>query len=175
MKRERRTWKRMTLLLIVAGLAVGGWATLDTGRIAGELGVASTPAPAPVVVSGPDLTAGALPHVRAKGQDPIEKATVFEVRVKNMTSGPVPAKSLVLIVDRVTDNRNGEEVGDRIDVLNADGHTQDGKSYYRVEADHGVWLGPAEKAKPIQVKLRERDKIHFFTPSFRVREVSAQG
>lgn len=175
MKRGTRSIKRMIVLLVVAGFGAAGWIAVDSDRMADALNVTGTPSPSPVVVPGPDLTAGALPHVRAKGQDPIEKSTVFEVRVKNMTAGPVSAKSLVLVVDRVTDNRNGEEVGDRVDVLNADGHTHDGKSYYRVEADHGAWLGPSEKAKPIQVKLREHDKIHFFTPSFRVREVPAQG
>jgi len=166
--------KKMWLITLVVTLGIGSWALISLGHIPTVLGFTIQPGSS-TVTSGPDLTAGALPHVQMTEQDPIEKATIYEVRVKNMTAGPVPAKSLVLVVDRVTDNRNGEEVGDRIDVLNADGHTQDGKSYYRVEANRGSWIGPEEKAKPIRVKMRERDKIPYFTPSFRVREVPAQG
>ena len=168
-----RRRKRTLVALLIAATGLGGWTVINPGHVSHVLGleVASNSS----VTPGPDLTAGALPHVRLTEQDPVEKATVYEVRVKNMTAGPVRAKSLVLVVDRVTDNRNGEEVGHLIDVLNADGHTRDGKSYYHIEASHGTWIGPEEKAKPIRVKMRERDKLPYFTPSFRVREVPLQG
>jgi len=167
-----RQVKRVLTVLVLVAIGIGGATVITSGHISTVLGL--TPPQFPALVPGADLTAGALPQVKLTAQDPAEKSTVYEVRVKNMTAGPVPAKSLVVVVDRVTDNRNGEDVGHRVEVMNADGHTQDGKSYYRVEADHGQWLAPAEKAKPIRVKLRERDKVPFFTPSFRVREVPAQ-
>jgi hypothetical protein len=169
-----RNTKRTMMIFTIIGLGIVGWLVFGSGEMTTVSGLTTQP-PAQVVVPASDLTAGALPHVRHTGRDPVEKAAVYEVRVKNMTTGPVRTKSLVLVVDHVTDNRSGEEVGDRVDVLNADGHTDDGKSFYRVEADQGAWLAPAEKARPIQVKLREHDKIHFFTPSFRVREVPAEG
>ena len=170
MKRMNRTEK----ILLVGLTLVGGWAIISSAHSPEVLRLPET-APQPRVERVPDLTSGALPVVLVSGQDPIAKATMYEVSIKNLTAGPLQAKSLVIVLDGITDNLTGEEVSERVQVLSADGWTVDGKAYFRVPSTQGEWIASSDMASPIRVKLREHDKIPAFTPSFRVRELHMVG
>jgi hypothetical protein len=156
--------------ILLAGTAlVGGWALLTGTPIATVLRM--TDRSVQVAVDRvPDLTAGAFPMVQPKGQDRTGKAELYEIRVKNMTAGPLSADSLVIVLDRITDNRTGEDVLGTFEVLEPTGLTADGKAYFRVPSGGQSLLASSDETSPIQVKIRNHAEIQFFTPSFRVRE-----
>jgi hypothetical protein len=161
-------------LVLVAITLLAGWGIASSTPLAEVFGRPVKPAE-PTVQRVPDLTAGAMPVVRIMSQDPVHKTTLYDVRIKNMTAGPLPAKSLVVVLDRITDNQTGVEVSTQFQVLHADGWTVDGKAYFRVPSAQNEWIEASDVGSPIHVVIHDRDEIPFYTPSFRVREIGVVG
>jgi hypothetical protein len=55
-----------------------------------------------------------------------------------------------------------------MEVLGQDGETQDGKPYFQVPAGSTIDLTPYSQSLPVSVRLRNKDYLIVFTPSFKV-------
>jgi hypothetical protein len=131
-----------------------------------------------VAAAGPldqltDLTGKAQAVVTFKGRDNFTTEYVYDVAVKNYSPDRLAGDSLVIVLDKIT-NVAGEEreplKGDRIldmfEVVGQDGQTDDGKPFFRIPADGDV--APQGDSRPATVRLRNREYVAVFTPSFRV-------
>jgi hypothetical protein len=56
----------------------------------------------------------------------------------------------------------------RMEVLGQDGETQDGKPYFQIPAGAATDLTPSSQSLPVSVRLRNKDYLVVFTPSFKV-------
>lgn len=122
-----------------------------------------------------DLTGKATPIVTLKGRDNFTSEYRYDVSVRNNSGDPLIADSLVLVLDKVT-NLAGEEREplknesflQRFEVLDQDGETDDGKPFFRVPTGSSPDLAPHSDSRAATVRLRNRDYVAVFTPSFRV-------
>jgi len=55
-----------------------------------------------------------------------------------------------------------------MEVLGQDGETQDGKPYLQVPAGSTTDLTPYSQSLPVSIRLRNKDYLIVFTPSFKV-------
>jgi len=55
-----------------------------------------------------------------------------------------------------------------MEVLGQDGETQDGKPYFKIPAGSTTDLTPSSQSLPASVRLRNKDYLIVFTPSFKV-------
>lgn len=122
-----------------------------------------------------DLTGKATPIITLKGRDNFASEYRYDVSVRNNSGDPLIADSLVLVLDKVT-NLAGEDREplknesflQRFEVLDQDGETDDGKPFFRVPSGGSPDLAPNSDSRPVTVRLRNRDYVVVFTPSFRV-------
>jgi hypothetical protein len=122
-----------------------------------------------------DLTGKATAIVTLKGRDNFTSEYRYDVSVRNNSSDSFIADSLVLVLDKVT-NLAGEDREplknesflQRFEVLDQDGETDDGKPFFRVPTGSSPDLGPHSDSRAATVRLRNRDYVAVFTPSFRV-------
>jgi len=122
-----------------------------------------------------DLAGKARAVVTLKGRDNFSNEFRYDVSIKNESSDPLVADSLVLVLDKITnlageDNEplSHESILKRMEVLGNDGETPDGKPYFRIPVDQNPDLAPYSQSQPVTVRLRNRDYFIVFTPSFRV-------
>ena len=122
-----------------------------------------------------DLAGKARAVVTLKGRDNFANEFRYDVSIKNESSDPLVADSLVLVLDKITnlageDNEplSHESILKRMEVLGNDGETPDGKPYFRIPVDQNPDLAPYSQSQPVTVRLRNRDYFIVFTPSFRV-------
>lgn len=99
----------------------------------------------------------------------------YHITVRNLGADPLIGESLTLVLDRVTnvggDDREAlksETLLSRMEILDADGQTEDGKPYFRIATDGTADLMPRADSLPVVVRLRNRDYVQVFTPVFRV-------
>lgn len=122
-----------------------------------------------------DLTGKAVAIVTLKARDNFTAEYRYDVTVRNNSGDPLIADSLVLVLDKVT-NLAGEERDSlkneywlqRFEVLGQDGETADGKPFFRVPTGGGPDLAPHSESRPATVRLRNKEYVVVFTPSFRV-------
>jgi hypothetical protein len=122
-----------------------------------------------------DLTGKATAIVTLKGRDNFTSEYRYDVSVRNNSSDSFIADSLVLVLDKVT-NLAGEDREplknesflQRFEVLDQDGETDDGKPFFRVPSGSSPDLAPHSDSRAATVRLRNRDYVAVFTPSFRV-------
>jgi hypothetical protein len=122
-----------------------------------------------------DLTGKATPIVTLTGRDNFTSEYRYDVSVRNNSGEPLIADSLVLVLDKVT-NLAGEEREplknesflQRFEVLDQDGETEDGKPFFRVPSGSSPDLAPHSDSRAATVRLRNKDYVAVFTPSFRV-------
>lgn len=122
-----------------------------------------------------DLTGKAVAIVTLKARDNFTAEYRYDVTVRNNSGEPLVADSLVLVLDKVT-NLAGEERDSlkneywlqRFEVLGQDGETADGKPFFRVPTGGGPDLPPYSESRPATVRLRNKEYVVVFTPSFRV-------
>jgi len=55
-----------------------------------------------------------------------------------------------------------------MEVLGQDGETQDGKPFFKIPAGSTTDLTPSSQSPPASVRLRNKDYLIVFTPSFKV-------
>lgn len=122
-----------------------------------------------------DLTGKVAVIVTFQSRDNFANEYRYEVTIRNLGAEPLVGDSLMLIVDRVT-NVGGEDreplksepLLKRMEILGADGETEDGKPFFRISPDGNQDLLPQTESRPITVRLRNRDYVQVFTPAFRV-------
>ncbi|MGQ0812673.1 MAG: hypothetical protein ACT4OO_15810 [Nitrospiraceae bacterium] len=121
-----------------------------------------------------DLTGKATAVVTLKGRDNFASEYRYDVSVKNLSSDPLVSDSLVIVLDRITDlagdtrqNLNNDSLLSRMEVLGQDGETDDGKPYFRIPAGSAD-LTAQGQSRPATVRIRNKDYVIVFTPSFRV-------
>lgn len=145
---------------LVLGLSLFGWPAAGTASSIDQL---------------TDLTGHAGVVVTLIGRDNFTSEYRYQVSVKNNSADHLVADSLVLVLDKITnlagedrDNLQGELFINRFEVVDQDGTTDDGKPYFRVPAGPKKDLGPHDQSPPASVRIRNRDYLIVFTPSFRV-------
>lgn len=122
-----------------------------------------------------DFTGRVNPIVTMKGRDTFTSEYRYDVSVRNLTPDPIIADSLIIILDKITnlagqdrEGLTGELLLDRFDVLDAEGQTDDGKPYFRIPVGTAPDLAPQTDSPPVSIRLRNKDYVAVFTPSFRV-------
>jgi hypothetical protein len=122
-----------------------------------------------------ELTGKASVIVTLKGRDNFTSEYRYDVSVRNHTSDALIADSLVIVLDKITnlagedrEGLTGESFLKRFDVLGQDGETDDGKPFFRIPVGPSPDLGPLTDSLPASIRLRNKDYLAVFTPSFRV-------
>ena len=122
-----------------------------------------------------DLTGKASVVVTLKGRDNFNSEYLYDVSVKNLSANSFIGDSLFIVLDKVTniggddrENLNSDTILSRMEVLGQDGETQDGKPYFQVPAGSTIDLTPYSQSLPVSVRLRNKDYLIVFTPSFKV-------
>ncbi len=122
-----------------------------------------------------DLTGKASPVVTLMSRDNFSSEYRYNVSVRNTSADAFVADSLVVVLDRVT-NIAGEDreplknepLLARMEILGQDGETDDGKPYFRIPPSGRPDLPPYSDSPPATVRIRNKDYVAVFTPSFRV-------
>jgi len=122
-----------------------------------------------------DLTGRVQAVVTLKSRDNFTSEYRYDVIVRNLSPDAIVGDSLVIVLDKITnlagDDREGltgESFLKRFDVLDQDGQTDDEKPYFRVPAGTSPDLVPQTDSLPAVVRIRNRDYVAVFTPSFKV-------
>jgi hypothetical protein len=122
-----------------------------------------------------DLTGKASVVVTLKGRDNFTSEYRYDVSVRNHSSDLLIADSLVIVLDKITnlagedhEGLTGEPFLTRFDVLGQDGETNDGKPFFRIPVGPATDLGPLTDSLPASIRLRNKDYLSVFTPSFKV-------
>jgi len=122
-----------------------------------------------------DLTGKASVVVTLTGRDNFTSEYRYDVSVRNHSSDLLIADSLVIVLDKITnlagedhEGLTGESFLTRFDILGQDGETSDGKPFFRVPVGATPDLGSLADSLPASVRLRNKDYLAVFTPSFKV-------
>ena len=122
-----------------------------------------------------ELTGKASVVVTLKDRDNFTSEYRYDVNVRNHTSDVLIAESLVIVLDKITnlagedsEGLTGESFLKRFDVLGQDGETEDGKPFFRIPVGPTPDLGSLTDSLPVTVRLRNKDYLSVFTPSFKV-------
>ncbi len=122
-----------------------------------------------------DLTGTMQVNVTLKGRDNFTSEYRYDVSVRNLSPDPIILDSLVIVLDKITnlagedhEGLTGESFLKRFDILDQDGHTEDGKPFFHVPTGTLCDLVPQTNSLPVQIRIRNRDYVAVFTPSFKV-------
>lgn len=122
-----------------------------------------------------DLTGRVQAIVTLKSRDNFVSEYRYDVGVRNLSPDAIIGDSLIIVLDRITnlagedhEGLTGESFLKRFDVLDQDGQTDDGKPYFRIPAGTSPNLVPQTDSLPAVVRIRNRDYVAVFTPSFKV-------
>jgi hypothetical protein len=122
-----------------------------------------------------DLTGKATVVVTLTGRDNFTSEYRYDVSVRNHTSDLLIADSLVIVLDKITnlagDDREGltgESFLTRFEILGQDGETDEGKPFFRIPVGPTPNLASLTDSLPATVRLRNKDYLSVFTPSFKV-------
>jgi hypothetical protein len=122
-----------------------------------------------------DLTGRVHVLVTLKSRDNFSSEYRYDVSVRNLSPDTITGDSLVIVLEKITnlagedrEALTGESFLKRFDVLGQDGQTDDGKPYFHVPAGSVPDLAPQSDSLPANVRLRNRDYVAVFTPSFKV-------
>jgi hypothetical protein len=135
--------------------------------------VAGTAAAAPEQLT--DLTGKAIVTVTLTGRDNFNSEYRYDLTVRNRSSDPLIADSLIVVLEKIT-NLAGEDreplksepLLNRFEVVGQDGDTADGKPFFRVPVGASPDLSPLTDSLPFAIRIRNKDYVSLFTPSFRV-------
>jgi hypothetical protein len=122
-----------------------------------------------------DLTGKATAVVTLMSRDNFSSEYRYHVSVRNTSADAFVADSLVIVLDRIT-NLAGEDreplknepLLSRMEIVGQDGETEDGKPYFRIPPAGRPDLTSNGESPPATVRIRNRDYVAVFTPSFRV-------
>ena len=132
----------------------------------------------PLVAAGAeliDLSGKAAAFVTLRSRDNFSSEYRYDVTVRNNSADLFIADSLIIVLDRITniggqdrENLTGESLLNRMEIIGQDGTTEDGRPFFRVPQGSGPDLTPNSESLPVTVRIRNRDYVAVFTPSFRV-------
>jgi hypothetical protein len=142
---------------------------------------------AATIFSAPTITlAGSLDHltdltgktkvtVTLNGRDTFTSEYRYDVSVRNLSPDTITADSLVIVLDKIMnlagedrEGLTGESFLKRFDILDRDGHTEDGKPFFHVPTGAVPDLLPQAESLPAAIRIRNRDYVAVFTPVFKV-------
>ncbi|MDF0645124.1 MAG: hypothetical protein P0111_13930 [Nitrospira sp.] len=122
-----------------------------------------------------DLTGKVSAVVTLKGRDNFNSEYRYDVSAKNLSSDTFVGDSLFIVLDKVTnlggeerENLNSDPILSRMEVLGQEGETSDGRPYFRIPSGANPDLIPYSQSLPANVRLRNKDYMIVFTPSFKV-------
>jgi len=122
-----------------------------------------------------DLTGRVHVLVTLKSRDNFSSEYRYDVSVRNLSPDTITGDSLVIVLDKITnlagqdrEALTGELFLKRFDVLGQDGQTDDGKPYFHIPLGSTPDLTPQSDSPPASVRIRNRDYVAIFTPSFKV-------
>ena len=122
-----------------------------------------------------DLTGKAVVTVTLTGRDNFNSEYRYDLTVRNRSSDPLIADSLIVVLEKITnlageerDPLKGEALIHRFEIVGQDGETEDGKPFFRVPAGTSPDLHPLTDTAPFTIRIRNKDYVSMFTPSFRV-------
>jgi hypothetical protein len=100
-------------------------------------------------------------------REAFENESTYQVTVKNQSADALDADPLILVLDRLTDVA-GKDALDRMEVINSDGQTADGRPYYKISVGDAGVLEPYGISEPTIVRLRNVALTLIVSPAFRV-------
>ena len=122
-----------------------------------------------------DLSGKTNVTVTLTGRDNFNSEYRYDLTVRNRSSDPLIADSLIVVLEKIT-NLAGEDreplksepLLQRFEVVGQDGETDEGKPFFRVPVGAGPDLAPLSDSPSFSVRIRNKDYVAVFTPSFRV-------
>lgn len=148
---------------------------LASALIAGTMPGATTESVASPLDQLTDLTGRANAIVTLTGRDNFTSEYRYDVSVRNLSSDPLIADSLIVVLDKITnlagedrENLQGESFLTRFDILGQDGMTGEGKPFFQIPVGGNPDLAPLTDSLPASVRIRNKDYVSVFTPTFRV-------
>jgi hypothetical protein len=128
-----------------------------------------------------DLSGKAAAFVTLRSRDNFSSEYRYDVTVRNHSADLLVADSLILVLDHITntagqdrENLTGESLLTRMEIIGQDGTTDDGKPFFRVPQGSSPDLIPNSESLPVTVRIRNRDYVAVFTPTFRVMGVKRE-
>lgn len=122
-----------------------------------------------------DLTGRVQAIVTLKSRDNFTSEYRYDVSVRNLSPDMITGDTLVIVLDRITnlagedrEGLTGESFLKRFEILGQDGQTADGKPFFHIPAGASSNLVPQTDSLPADVRIRNRDYVAIFTPSFKV-------
>lgn len=122
-----------------------------------------------------DLTGQVQVLVTLKSRDNFSSEYRYDISVRNLSPDTITGDSLVIVLDKITnlagedhEALTGESFLKRFDVLDQDGQTGDGKPYFHIPPGSSPDLTPQSNSLPASIRIRNRDYVAVFTPSFKV-------
>jgi hypothetical protein len=122
-----------------------------------------------------DLSGKATPIVTLRSRDNFSSEYRYDVSVRNNSPDTFVADSLILVLDHITntagqdhENLTGESLLTRMEIIGEDGTTEDGKPFFLIPQGAGPDLTPNSESLPVTVRIRNKDYVAVFTPTFRV-------
>lgn len=122
-----------------------------------------------------DLTGRVHVLVTLKSRDNFASEYRYDVSVRNLSPDTITGDSLVIVLDKITnlagedhEALTGESFLKRFDVLDQDGQTSDGRPYFHIPSGSAPDLTPQSDSLPAIVRIRNKDYVAVFTPSFKV-------
>ena len=122
-----------------------------------------------------DLTGKTQLIVTLKGRDNFTSEYRYDVSVRNLSPDTIAADSLVIVLDKITnlagedrEGLTGESFLKRFDILDQDGHTEDGKPFFHIPSESLPDLLPQAVSPSATIRIRNRDYVAVFTPLFKV-------
>ena len=114
-----------------------------------------------------------LAVVTLKSRDNFNSEYMYDVSVKNLSSDPLVAESLIIVLDKITNIGSDERTSGTsesnqsgMEIPGQDGETDDGKPYFRTPSGTGPDLTPYTESSPVTVRIRNKDSLIVFTPFF---------
>lgn len=122
-----------------------------------------------------DLTGRVQVLVTLKSRDNFSSEYRYDISVRNLSPDTITGDSLVIVLDKITnlagedhEALTGESFLKRFDILDQDGQTGDGKPYFHIPPGSAPDLTPQSDSLPASIRIRNRDYVAVFTPSFKV-------
>lgn len=122
-----------------------------------------------------DLTGKTQVTVTLKGRDNFTSEYRYDVSVRNLSPDAITADSLVIVLDKIAnlagqdrEGLTGEPFLKRFDILDQDGHTENGKPFFHIPTGTLPDLLPQAESPPAAIRIRNRDYVAVFTPLFKV-------
>ncbi|MFB3146866.1 MAG: hypothetical protein ACE1ZO_07040 [Nitrospirales bacterium] len=92
----------------------------------------------------------------------------YTVRVKNQTGDPVIGSSLIIVIEQIMDVARTRDVASRLEFLNPDGQTDEGKPFFHLPKGSTEDLAPFGISDPIHVRIRNPDLLRLAPPTFSI-------